>query len=933
MAPRFLEQMEALRAKRNDLRKIASESLESVRETTDALQAPAVPEDPEQKRLAALFRAVTDNPCAQTLGMIHKREQTAEIVKIAVAADGMALREASKLLVDYNLCKTAVQQNGLALKYVVKTYPQFLSNEIIDIAVRNNGLAISFVPSDRITKELARIAVCQAIGRKQLFKSGVRKYPIGYIPLRLVDNQLVSDSIHLSPYSIADVPAKFRSLALWKEAISLEGKVLGCLKEEYRSKEMVDIAIASNPESISFVPELLRSKSICDIAFQNNPLLIKYIPEKFQTIEMFLAAIKAPAPEHSYMSFQIRWIPQKFWDAPSIIDALKEKYGEEFLMKWNDGMLMKHADSLPKLEIIEEPTPPPASDAELVPYNHNQIVSYDFVMNGTDSAPKMFYITDIHIEHQFKELFTKENGSFHELTEIIDLKLKDMISTLQWEDRIQYLLVGGDVSYSKEIVSLYYKRLRRIWYGPILSVLGNHELWDDHPEGIIGGHISRPIEEIISDYRERINTAQLNGTFLLQNALFVNYKNEEKRVIEEEQLLSVSDEELKAICMNSAVIVLGGVGFSGLNTEHNATKGYYRSAVTTLEQDIELSRKFEQIYEKVNRCAGDMQVIVLTHTSVSDWLSKPVNPKWIYINGHTHHNSVVRKQDGTTILSDNQIGYTPKKWKLNAFTIAGWYDPFREMEDGINRISLQAYDEFNLGRNIVCKGYGEVDENTDIIFVLKKKDIYMFVLQKSSGLYLLKGGKISNKLEKSTQYYYEHMEAFAHTVKEGITEISKMLKSISDEVKRFGGDGRIHGSIVDINFCCHIMINPIDGTITPYYAPDSASPDYDSMYLYANHLFFLLNDHAPILCSRFIKSRSGGILPLLGQYAGYNTGFSNNLPSFAPLHIKREEAKKIYELSAKMRAYEYLDNNVIRIWNDEIMKAGLNATATTLLLQ
>ena len=71
------------------------------------------------------------------------------------------------------------------------------------------------------------------------------------------------------------------------------------------------------------------------------------------------------------------------------------------------------------------------------------------------------------IEHQFKELFTKENGSFHELTEIIDLKLKDMISTLQWEDRIQYLLVGGDVSYSKEIVSLYYKRLRRIWYGPI----------------------------------------------------------------------------------------------------------------------------------------------------------------------------------------------------------------------------------------------------------------------------------------------------------------------------------------------------------------------------------------------------------------------------------------------------------------------------------
>lgn len=927
--------MEAERVKRNGLQKPSFESPELCRETETALQAPAVPEDSEHKRLAALFRAVNDNPCAQTLGMIYKREQTSEIVKIAVAADGMALREASKLLVDYDLCKTAVQQNGLALRYVQKTYPQFLTDEMIEIAVKNNALAIAHVPPVKITKRLAQIAVRQPVEEKHFRNTGINKYPIGYIPDQFIDEQLVSESVMYSPRSIRHVPRRFLTRSLWKQAISIEGAVLGLLPEEISIKdiELVEISFASDPENIRFVPKQLRSKKKCEEAFKKNPLLIECFPEEFITIEMCLAAIKAPDPDNRFGKLRIEWIPQKYWNEPRLIKALKEKFGEEYLMNWNGGLLLNQTIPLPKLTIIEEPTPPPASDAELVPYNHNQIVSYDFVMNCTDSAPKMFYITDIHIEHQFKELFTKENGSFHELTEIIDLKLKDMISTLQWEDRIQYLLVGGDVSYSKEIVSLFYKRLRRIWYGPILSVLGNHELWDDHPEGIIGGHISRPIEEIISDYRERINTAQLNGTFLLQNALFMNYKNEEKRVIEEEQILSVSDEELKAICMNSAVIILGGVGFSGLNAEHNATKGYYRSAVTTLEQDIELSRKFEQIYEKVNRCAGDMQVIVLTHTSVSDWLSMPVNPKWIYINGHTHHNSVVRKQDGTTILSDNQIGYTPKKWKLNAFTIAGWYDPFREMEDGINRISLQAYDEFNRGRNIVCKGYGEVDENTDIIFVLKKKDIYMFVLQKSSGLYLLKGGKISNKLEKSTQYYYEHMETFAHTVKEGITEISKMLKSISDEVKRFGGDGRIHGSIVDINFCCHIMLNPIDGTITPYYAPDSASPDYDSMYLYTNHLFFLLNDHAPSLCSRFIKSRSGGVLPLLGQYAGYNTGFSNNLPAFAPLHIKREEAKKIYELSEKMRAYEYLDNNVIRIWNDEIMKAGLNATATTLLLQ
>ena len=70
------------------------------------------------------------------------------------------------------------------------------------------------------------------------------------------------------------------------------------------------------------------------------------------------------------------------------------------------------------------------------------------------------------------------------------------------------------------------------------------------------------------------------------------------------------------------------------------------------------------------------KLIILTHTPVSDWLSKELNPNWIYINGHTHCNSVVRKQDDTTILSDNQIGYTPRLWGLKAFICSGWYDPF-----------------------------------------------------------------------------------------------------------------------------------------------------------------------------------------------------------------------------------------------------------------
>ena len=43
---------------------------------------------------------------------------------------------------------------------------------------------------------------------------------------------------------------------------------------------------------------------------------------------------------------------------------------------------------------------------------------------------------------------------------------------------------------------------------------------------------------------------------------------------------------------------------------------------------------------------------------------------------------------------------------------------------------------------------------------------------------------------------------------------------ISHELKRLGFDGSIHGLIVDIDSCNHVMVNPVDGSITFYYSPE-----------------------------------------------------------------------------------------------------------------
>ena len=199
-------------------------------------------------------------------------------------------------------------------------------------------------------------------------------------------------------------------------------------------------------------------------------------------------------------------------------------------------------------------------------------------------------------------------------------------------------------------------------------MLGNHELWDKHIPISEDENDIRSVTEILNSYRKRISCmGWRKQTFVLQNEVLINYKGIEERVISENQILDLTDEYLREIFSKSTLILLGGIGFSGLNQRFNAENGLYSFTVTTIEDDKALSDQFKLIYDKIMRCAGDMQVIVLTHTPVYDWLDEPTNPKWIYINGHTHQNSVIRKKDGTTILSDNQIGYKPSMWKLNSF--------------------------------------------------------------------------------------------------------------------------------------------------------------------------------------------------------------------------------------------------------------------------
>ena len=349
--------------------------------------------------------------------------------------------------------------------------------------------------------------------------------------------------------------------------------------------------------------------------------------------------------------------------------------------------------------------------------------------------------------------------------------------------------------------------------------------------------------------------------------------------------------------------------------------GLYRKAITSIEEDRRRSDLFKRIYDKVWKSAADKKVIVLTHTPVSDWMSEKLHKNWIYVNGHTHNNSAMITKDGIVNLYDNQIGYglrkkrnsnPPKyiyhkpKWRLKSFKIDRcWFDPFEKYNNGVYIITREEYQEFNEGRGILCMGCNY--EGT--IYMIKQGDIYMFLLKSAKSLCLLSGGKRKKLDYIDVDYYYNNLEVYAEYVKNLVEPYKRFIQRISNEVKRIGGDGTIHGCIVDIGFFSHIYVNPFDGKITPYWALNvSSRKPYNSIRE-------LIEKDEPQLLSRFDFEYKEKNIPIICECAKGKE--SKNELAVIPEWVFGTE---MYEPSRIMNAVQYVwEKNVIRIWNDEIL--------------
>lgn len=553
----------------------------------------------------------------------------------------------------------------------------------------------------------------------------------------------------------------------------------------------------------------------------------------------------------------------------------------------------------------------------------------------------IFYISDIHLAHKVAKKF-EGSATDNQVKQYIK-KIAKGLFTNEFKKSIErseppIVIFGGDISSSFMLAEIFYSEFIKQWdefeqksfffkntnqEKYIYAILGNHELWD-----------FETLEECSTTYRKLFNSL---GIVFLENTItwFGTHRHPVKKIENPGgkskyiELKKQDDEEdfNKQLRYIHNTMIVGGVGFAGNNVEFNANNGIYRGALDR-NQEIEETRKWQETYIKaleISRETNNM-LIVLTHNPVSDWSpasstsqapGQALYAGCIYLNGHTHRNSLYHDDDKNThIFANNQIGYHNPNVQFKKAYIYNRVNPFARYEDGYHEITSADYLRFYDYMQEYISGNGQVErlrKSQGAKFYMVKHDSYYgFFLVSKKGTYICNGGNI-RKIDSSTniEQFNDDFPVMVRQYIKALSPYRKAQEQISKAVKEIGGDGSIHGCIVDIDFLNHIMLNPADGKLTYYYSPELGKLEIhkslESLLKKRNKA--LANKLAKIQLEEGTTEVEKAGLTLISESAEENQDM-----------IEVNVADSVYVVSNRMNRLQRLfSKKILRDWNDDLL--------------
>ncbi len=619
----------------------------------------------------------------------------------------------------------------------------------------------------------------------------------------------------------------------------------------------------------------------------SNGAVVKHYEHEFEYWVDFVAFLKGDLSGADLvfcdgLSNLSNWDDINFSNA-KLRSFMCQKFGVEYERFSIDGDLVKSFDTVEQNE--NETSLVLSSKRDIAEMCSNNDVSVFRATTGWHSDyRKVDYISDIHLMHR---IVNAKCESIDDVRYLVQ-KIASAIAT----EADSLLLIDGDVASEFEVFEMFVEILHKMIKSgtKVVFTLGNHELW---------GFADYSLEQIVAKYRELLDK---HGMYLLHNDLLY-YNDIQVNVICYDELCALRDNDIAEKLRGSRYAVLGSTGFSGWNEEFNANNGIYRFA---LSRDIEKeeTKKFEALYNRLCPILSNTNTIIMTHMPLKDWSHNREHAhNFVYVNGHTHRNYF--HDDGEyRVYADNQIGYRNDNLHLKSLLLDNDYDYFSDYDDGIYEITAHQYNDFYRGKNIIMTFTREVKA----LYMLKKHGNYCFIYKNKSGsLSILNGGAPKKLVGKDIQYYYDNMHYMISTLKSPLDKFTVYQKKIADEIKRIGGDGHIHGCIIDIDYYNHVYVNPIDGTITPYWAWD-----IKRKIVYPT-VSALLQRECPELYSKYLNLIAGDEKNPLGVKA-------NTEVSLLPQEYLDTD---IYKVSREIKKMQRMSSNILVSWYEDLLPKRL----------
>lgn len=426
-------------------------------------------------------------PCAGTLSNIPKAIQTEEMVLLALENEEPyatpVLKYTAKRLKTDEMCDKAVAANVLNFIYTPEEYRT--AERCFEAVSRDTGE----VTGERALLSAVPEKVLNGAFGGEIYATAVAANwrSLSFVPKEYISPKLLMDAAEAIPegYSLCDVSYYFPRKKLTKTL---------CVAIMRRTGKGYD----------SLPPRFKKDKDVIDAAMSSYPDVVMELTDEQLTEERLRRALELDNTLFHRLS-----------------DEILDRFGIEHPA--NETQAKDAASSLPEIRAVELELPE-VPGTSLVTTASSLPVLYD--LTAGDNIPnigKFFYITDLHLESQLG----LTGMTVDEIKGNVAQKVDEMLGGLSKEDMADgVLLVGGDVADSEEVAKIFFDAVFFHFHGPIIFVLGNHELWDGCTYANGKSCQKRSIDEVVTAYKQ-FNKTKFGfeaKMYCLENEVLVCYK-------------------------------------------------------------------------------------------------------------------------------------------------------------------------------------------------------------------------------------------------------------------------------------------------------------------------------------------------------------------------------------------------------------------------